>query len=73
MTAVCWPLVDAIGASTAGAGRVAFSLPSALHAVTPAHVSTKIMADKRENKLDITNSLAAFGKQIPRAGFVRVR
>jgi hypothetical protein len=30
------------------------------------------MADKRENKLDITSSFAAFGKQISKAGVVRV-
>lgn len=62
MTAVCWLLVDAIGASTAGVGRVPFALSPALHAVTPAHVSNKIMTDKRENKLDITNSLSVSGK-----------
>ena len=62
MTAVCWLLVDAIGASTAGVGRVLFARSPALQAVTPANASTKIMADKRENKLDITNSLATRGE-----------
>jgi hypothetical protein len=62
MTAVCWLLVDAIGASTVGVGRVLFARSPALHAVTPASVSTKIRADKRKNKLDITNSSAIPGK-----------
>jgi len=64
ITAVCWPLVDAIGTSTAGVGRVPFVLSPALHAVTPAHVSTKMTADKRETKLDITNSLAASASKV---------
>jgi hypothetical protein len=58
MTAVCWLLADAIGASTTGVGRVPFGLSPALQAVTPANASIKITADKRDN-LDITNSFSA--------------
>jgi len=54
-TAVCSALLAAIGASTTGLGRVMFARSPALQAVAPANANVKIIAKKREKKLDITN------------------
>src|SRR5580700_2784036 len=50
-TAVCSPLLVAIGASTAGYGTAEVALSPALQAITPAKVTIKSAADMRERLL----------------------
>jgi hypothetical protein len=47
-----------MGASTAGLGKILLGRSPALQVVTPANISVKMRAERREKNFDITDSLA---------------